>query len=278
MKTENEQKKEIDRTIKVDDIVSVPFGNKFLIGVVKDISKENITINNYTQNNISIPNNDNVYKFFPGQKFDFREFYKVDGNTPENLSVSERMNKFLSKTTVGSFSEFCSKNKADLVQLLKGNLTNNLYNGNSIITNEKGEKNLQSWACKFQLYRGKDGNLKMNTAWKQEKLQTKVYGVELTPEQLKNTIEKNQSIVIDRQSKEQIPFKAFCKFDKDLNSFVTSQYSEKIEELMKKSYAKKEGQTHEKSLSPTNTKERIELKEIKEDKGISKREKKGRGI
>jgi hypothetical protein len=275
MKTENEQKKEFDKTIKVDDIVSVPFGNKFLIGVVKDINKDNITINNYTQNNISIPNNDKVYKFFPGQKFDFREFYKVDANTPENLSVSERMNKFLSKTTVGSFSEFCKKNKADLVQLLKGNMTNNVFNGNSIITSEKGEKNLQSWACKFQLYRGKDGNLKMNTAWKQEKLQTKVYGVELTPEQLKNTMEKNQSIVIDRQSKEEIPFKAFCKYDKDLNAFVTSQYSVKVEELMKNSYAKKEGQEQTNSKPIKNIKEEVEMKEIKD---VPKKEKKGRSI
>ena len=239
MSTEQKQSKVAD-AIKAGDVVSVPFGAKYLCGIVKDVNPQNITIDNYKSNEILVPNNNKVYKFFPGQKFDIREFEKVDDNSPEKLSLKEKLDKFLSRTEVGSYKNLMANNKGDLVQLLKGQMTNNMFNGQSIITNPEGKQELKNWACKFQLFRGEDGNLKLNTAWKQDQLQTKVYGVELTPEQLKNTMEKNQSVVIERETKGQKPFKAFCKFDKDLNSFVTSQYNEVIAERMKVSYTKRE--------------------------------------
>lgn len=254
----------VDRTVKVGDVVSVPFGSKFLCGVVKDVKPESITLDNYKSNEIIIPNNNKVYKFFPGQKYDIREFQRVDDGTVEKISLKEKLNKFLSKTEVGSYDSLLAKNKGDLIQLLKGQLTNSIFNGQSVVPNAEGKNELKNWACKFQLYRGGDGNLKLNTIWKQEHLQTKVYGVELTPEQLKNTIENKQSVVINSETKQGIPFKVFCKFDKDLNSFVTSQYNEKVEERMKASYSKKE----EQGLSEKTSEKEVPLKKQSKGKGI----------
>lgn len=246
----NQKRQENEKAIKPGDVVSVPFGSKYLCGIVKAVTNEKITLDNYKNSEIEVPNNNKVYKFFPGQKFDMREFERVDDSTTEKLSLKEKLNKFLSKTDVGSFSNLVANHKGDLIQLLKGQMTNKLFNGQSLVQNPEGKQELKNWACKFQLYRGNDGNLKLNTAWKQEQLQTKVYGVELSPEQLKNTMEKKQSVVIERETKEGIPFKAFCKYDKDLNSFVTSQYDNKIAERMKASYSKKEEQAQSQKEAP----------------------------
>lgn len=335
----DQKRKANEKAIKPGDVVSVPFGSKYMCGIVKSVSTDKLTLDNYKNSEIEVPNNNKVYRFFPGQKFDAREFDKMDVNSPEylnykskaieflkenivseelknkgilivqqntpeeltqklqnflnsnknihpgiNLSptvfknfnefvekykpttLKERLDKYLSKTDVGSFYNFVANYKSDLIQLLKGQMTHKLFNGQSIVQNPEGKQELKNWSCKFQLYRGNDGNLKLNSAWKQEKLQTKVYGVELTPEQLKNTMEKNQSVVIERETKEGKPFKAFCKYDMDLNSFVTSQYDEKIAERMKASYSKKEEQAKTQKEAP-----------VQEQKQSNKRGK-GRGI
>lgn len=267
---ESTQKK-YSKVIEKGDVVSVPFGGKILCGVVTNVAPDKLTINNYTTDNILVPNNNLVYKFFPGQKYDLREFERVDENTTEKLSLKEKLNKFFSKTTVGSYDSFLKNNKGDLVQLLKGQMTNTMFNGSSIVKNEKGEQELKNWSCKFQLFRGPDNFLKLNTAWKQEKLQTKVYGVELTAEQIKNTVEKKQSIVIDRTTGTGVAFKAFCKYDSDLNSFVTSQHDVKIEERMKASYSKKETENQSQKEGP----KKEELKEIQKE---TQRKGKGRSI
>jgi len=199
-----------------------------------------------------------VYKFFPGQKYDLREFERVDESTLDKLSVREKLNKFLSKTDVGSFENLVKNHKGDLVQLLKGDLTNSLFNGSSIVTNKEGEKELKNWACKFQLYRGTDGNLKLNTTWKQDLPQEQVYGVALTADEISKMVDKKQSVVLERTRKDGVTFKAFCKYDKDLNTFVTSQYSEKIEEKMKVAYSKREnlGKTEKVEQSPAKKKGR----------------------
>jgi len=234
------QEREVEKAIQKGDVVSVPFGKSFLTGAVIDIDDKHIKIDNYKQEEVKIPNNELVYKFFPGQKYDLREFERVDESTPDKLSVRAKLNKFLSKTEVGSFENLVKNHKGDLVQLLKGDLTNSMFNGSSIVVNKDGEKELKNWACKFQLYRGTDGNLKLNTNWKQEQPQKQVYGVDLTPEEISKMVDKKQSIVLERTRKDGLAFKVFCKFDKDLNTFVTSQYSQRIEEKMKVAYSKRE--------------------------------------
>jgi len=251
---EKETQKEAQRLIQKGDVVSVPFGKGFLAGVVVDVDNTHIKINNYRQDDVKIPNNELVYKFFPGQRYDIREFERIDESTADKLSVRAKLDKFLSKTEVGSFENFVKNHKGDLVQLLKGELTNSLFNGSSIVTNKEGEKELKNWACKFQLYRGINGSLKLNTTWKQDIPIEEVYGVNLTADEIHKMKEKNQSVVLERTRKDGVPFKVFCKYDRDLNTFVTSQYSEKIEEKMKIAYNKKENldkeQTKTEQVSP----------------------------
>lgn len=247
--------------IEKGDLISVPVGNTYLQGTVDSINEENVILENYANGKVKIPNNDLIYKFFPGQKFDLREFNSIDNSSEQGLSIKDKLDAFLSKTEIGSFNSLVKNHPKQVAQLLAGKLTSNLYNGVSLIQNQKEEtKELKPWSAKFQLYRAADKSLKLDVKFQHEKLNVKIYGKELAPEQIALMKEKKQTIVLDLKNKQDQPFKVFAKYDKDLNRFITSPYNKKIEERMKASYSKKEDQI--KSKENKNTKGETANKEI----------------
>ncbi len=228
-----------DYKVELDRLVSVPFGQRYLQGVVKDISPEFLVIDNYTTGQVKVPNNDLIHVFFPGQKFDIREFGILDQNVTPPVSLRQKLDAFLEKTQFKSLDGLMMLNKKSVGQLLAGKLTSQIFEGSSLIKKEgQQSKVIVDWAAKFQLYRGKDKNLKLNIQFRQKELGLQVYGKDVTPEQHKEMTKNNKTITLDRENKKGEAFKVFAKFDKDLNRIVTSPYSKGIEERMIKSVAK----------------------------------------
>ncbi len=222
-----------------DDLVSVPFGGRYLQGIVKDIQKDHLIIENYGEGKVKIPNNKLVYKFFPGQKFDLRELNIVDQNSKDKLSLKDRLDSFLSKTEQKGFDALMKNNPKQVGQLLAGKLTSEVYKGSSMVQKpDENFKTMVNWAAKFQLYRAKDQNLKLDIKFQQEKLKLDVYGKDVTNTQLEEMKDKGQTVTLERTTNNGKDFKVFASFDKDLNRIVTRPYSEKIEERIKLSQAK----------------------------------------
>lgn len=268
MKQENNEKK-----IKEGDLVSVPFGNKFLQGTVESINKESLVINNYSNGKVQIPNNDMVYKFFPGQKFDLRELNSIDTSSEMGTSIRQKLDAFLSKTSVGNFDSLMKNYPKQVGQLLAGKLTSQMFKGASLVTEENSEvKTKKEWAAKFQLYRGRDKNLKLDVKFQRPNLDLKVYGEPVNENEKKALIENKNTIVLDRKSKGGQDFKVFAKYDKDLNSIITFPYSSKIEERIKKAQDKKKDQGLTKVQEKSNSLKTEGLKPAKTAKS------KGRSI
>lgn len=251
MENQNENK-ESRNEIKPGDLLSFPYASKYLQGICLDIKPDTILIDSKREGQIQIPNDKNVYKFFPGQKFDLREFNIPDLNSTEKLSVAQRLSSFLSKTTVGSYENFAKNHKNDLIQILTGKLTHNLYSGNTLVNNEEtGIKEMKNWQAKFQVYRHTNGSLKLYCHFKKEKQDLTAYGVEVTPEEKQKLLEKKQTIVlersiektIDENKKEKTNFKVFARYDNDLNSLVITPYNEEVEKKLKAAYELRESQS-----------------------------------
>lgn len=240
--------------IRANDLVSVPFGGSYLQGMVQDVQKDFLIIENYTQGKVKIPNNDLVYKFFPGQKFDLREFNIVDQNSEAKISLREKLDSFLSKTEHKGFDALMKNNPKQIGQLLAGRLTSEVYQGSSLVQKEGEEhKSMVNWAAKFQLIRGKDRNLKLDIKFQEEVLKLDVYGKEVTEDQRKELIDKGHTVTLDRTRNDGKDFKVFASFDKDLNRIVTRPYSEKIEERIKASQVKTNTLEKTKKTGPKKT-------------------------
>jgi hypothetical protein len=248
------QKTESSNVLEIGNLVSVPFGSSYLQGTVKSIDDNHLTIENYASGIVKVPNNDLVYKFFPGQKFDIRELNVIDENSKDKLSVKDKLNVFLGKTQYKSFDNLLKNHPKQVGQLLAGKMTSEVYNGASLIQ-KSGEnfKTMVNWSAKFQLVRGKDRNLKLQNQFKSQKfnLKEQVYGKPLSKDEIEATVKQGKTVTIDRVSNEGKPFKRFAKFDKDLNRIVTTPYSKKIAERITNSQAKSSKQTQTKSKTIT---------------------------
>lgn len=235
-----EQKSEADN-IEIGNLVSVPFGNTYLQGTVKDVNKDHLTIENYAAGQVKVPNNDLVYKFFPGQRFDIRELNLVDENSPDKLSTKEKLDTFLGKTQYKNFENLLKNHPKQVGQLLAGKLTSEVYKGSSLVQKPGEEvKTIVDWAAKFQLYRGSDKNLKLDLKFRSAKLDLKVYGKDLTKDETTAVLKEVKTITLDRTNKAGKDYKVFAKMDKDLNRIITSPYSKRVAERISKSVDKKE--------------------------------------
>jgi hypothetical protein len=257
---ENQDNNKSQNEINKGDLLSVPFNNKFLQGICVDITPEFITILNHKEGEVKIQNNEQVYKFFPGQKFDIREFSIPDQNSKDKLSVVQRIDAFLTKTSVGDYKSYAKtqKGKSDLLQLLSGKLTHTMFSGKSskIVEETKELKNFE-WNAKFQVFRKSNGSLKLDVQFKSEKQDLSIYGVEVTNDEKAKLLDENKTLTFTRTATDKdtgvkTEFKCFGRYDKDLNKIVTSPYNEKIEERIKASYERKE---KEKVAQKTDEKE-----------------------
>lgn len=264
------QKREIRvHTAEDPNIVSVPFGDKFLQGKVVEVGDNTLKIDNYTKGIITIPKDGNVIKFFPGQKFDLRELLSDTIRTGQKTSIKESLNKFLKGTKIGNVDNLIknSEHKKDLMALLSGKLSSLIKSQSVVeikakdekgnyIRDEKGnlkgtgESELKEWAAKFYITRNKEGDLKLNTEFQRQHLDNNVYGQPLTEEQQKqlkmevkdkdkNGKEYTFSPTIEGEGmrKDGEKFKVFIKLDKELNKYITFPYDE---EVAKKLQAKNE--------------------------------------
>lgn len=249
---------ETGKALENQVIVSVPFQGNFIKGVVLEENKDTVLIQNY--NNpmpLAIPNNDKIYRMQPGQKFDLRELYVVQ---KDGASIAQKIDSFLRKCPKykeGGFGQFMKENRKDFANLLYGKLTSDLIKGETFvekdIKRENGEtvkvQEMKVWEAKFGLKNGING-LKMDIQFKQPNL---IMGIgkehnfpneQISQEQVDKMMNQGQSAPYTFKTKTGEDYKVFVKFDKDLNKFITTPYSEKVQELMQKKYQTYEqGQT-----------------------------------
>lgn len=268
-KTQNQEQAYVPKfTPKVDEktgkalenqvIISVPFQGGFIKGVVLEENKDTVVIQNY--NNpmpLAIPNNDKIYRMQPGQKFDLRELSVIQ---KDGLSIAQKIDSFLRKTPKykeGGFGQFMKENRKDFANLLYGKLTSDLIKGETFVENEIKRENgetlkvqeMKVWEAKFGIKNGING-LKMDIQFKQPNL---IMGIgkehnfpneQISQEQVDKMMNQGQSAPYTFKTKTGEDYKVFVKFDKDLNKFITTPYSEKVQELMQKKYQTYEqGQT-----------------------------------
>lgn len=231
-------------------IVSVPFQGNFIKGVVLEENKDTVLIQNY--NNpmpLAIPNNDKIYRMQPGQKFDLRELSVIQ---KDGMSIAQKIDSFLRKCPKykeGGFGQFMKENRKDFANLLYGKLTSDLIKGETFVENEIKRENgetlkvqeMKVWEAKFGLKNGING-LKMDIQFKQPNL---IMGIgkehtfpneQISQEQVNQMMNEKRSVPYVFKTKTGEDYKVFVKFDKELNKFVTSPYSEKVHELMIKNY------------------------------------------
>lgn len=269
MSNEKEQELAQKREIRVHtdedpNIVSVPFGDKFLQGKVVEVGENHLKIDNYAKGVITIPKDKNVIKFFPGQKFDLRELQSDTIRNGQKTSIKESLNRFLKGTKIGNVDNLIknSEHKRDLMALLSGKLSSLIKSQTIVevkakdeegnyIRDEKGnlkgtgESELKEWAAKFYITRNKEGDLKLNTEFQRQHLDNNVYGIPLTEEQQKqlqmvvkdtdkNGNEYTFSPTIEGEGRRNDGerFKVFIKLDKELNKYITFPYDEKIAEKL----------------------------------------------
>ena len=232
-------------------IVSVPFQGGFIKGVVLEENKDTILIQNYNNSlPISIPNNDKVYRMQPGQKFDLREFTQQIGK--DGQTMWQKIDDFLKKSPqykAGGFNQYIKENPKELANLLYGKLTAGLVKGETLVIKEHKKENgetlkvqeISNWEAKFGVKNGVNG-LKMDIQFKQPEL---IIGIgkehpfpneQVSQEQVNQMMNENRSVPYVFKTKTGEDYKVFVKFDKDLNKFVTTPYSEKVHELMNKKY------------------------------------------
>ena len=252
--------KSYSKEIEVGNLVSIPYNSKFMQGIVTEVTDTTITINNKENGLINAMKNKDIYKFFPGQRFDLRELtapllkepIREENGKTIYKTVASKLDSRLANTPYRTFHNWKTQNPADLVQLLTGKLINNPIKGESLLPTrdaenkiiKDGPKRLVKWEAKIQLFRGKDGDLKIDTVYKNnQELNFKVYNKEVTEEEAEK-LKKGQSVAVTRTRNDGGEFKVFAKLDKDLNRLVTFPYSVKVEEIMQKAYAKKEGETN----------------------------------
>lgn len=232
-------------------IVSVPFQGGFIKGVVLEENKDTILIQNHNKSlPLSIPNNDKVYRMQPGQKFDLREFTQQIGK--DGKTMWQKIDDFLKKSPqyrAGGFNQYIKENPKELANLLYGKLTAGLVKGETLVIKEHKKENgetlkvqeISSWEAKFGVKNGVSG-LKMDIQFKQPEL---IIGIgkehpfpneQVSQEQVNQMMNENRSVPYVFKTKTGEDYKVFVKFDKDLNKFVTTPYSEKVHELMNKKY------------------------------------------
>lgn len=226
---------------KVGDLISVPFQGKYIKGIVEKENEKSIQIKNHENGLVNLPNNEQIVKMFPGQKYDFRELLVKNKNGKTPL---DKLNAILSKTPVGNYKNL---QKGDRVQLLTGGMTRNPIKVNALIKDENNpeQQNLISFNIKLQLTRNASKGLDVVSHKELKKPNIKVYGVDLTADEQLRAKDKGQTITIERTTKpkdglEPRSYKSFVMFDKDLNNYVTKPHSEIIETRIKKALAKKE--------------------------------------
>ena len=238
------------KPIESQVIVSVPFQGGFIKGVVLEENKDTVLIQNY--NNpmpLAIPNNDKIYRMQPGQKFDLRELSVIQ---KDGVSIAQKIDSFLRKCPKykeGGFGQFMKENKKDFANLLYGKLTTNLVQGETLVENEIKRENgetlkvqqMKVWEAKFGIKNGING-LKMDIQFKQPNL---IIGIgkehtfpneQISQEQVNQMMNEKRSVPYVFKTKTGEDYKVFVKFDKELNKFVTTPYSEKVHELMIKNY------------------------------------------
>lgn len=250
---------------KVGDLISVPFQGKYIKGIVEKENEKSIQIKNHENGLVNLPNNEQIVKMFPGQKYDFRELLVKNKNGKTPL---DKLNAILSKTPVGNYKNL---QKGDRVQLLTGGMTRNPIKVNALIKDENNpeQQNLISFNIKLQLTRNASKGLDVVSHKELKKPNIKVYGVDLTADEQLRAKDKGQTITIERTTKpkdglEPRPYKSFVMFDKDLNNYVTKPHSEIIETRIKKALAKKEQKKETPKKTTTST-----TKTISNAKGIT---------
>lgn len=229
--------KDISKEIQKGDLVSVPIGPNYVKGVVENVNKDTIQIDSIGSGKIDVANNKQVYKMFPGQRFDIRELNKVDTSNENGMTVVQKIDQLMAKTSVGNFKNMSN---GDKVALLTGKMTNTAYDSQSLVENKQtGRQEIKDYTFKLKLNKGKDGNLKLEPSFKRQNLDLNVYGETLTKDEADRAIKKNETLILNRTSKGGIKFKTFARFDKDLNRIVAIPHDNKIEERIVKSQKEK---------------------------------------
>ena len=186
----------------------------------------------------------------PGQKFDLREF--TQQVRKDGLTMWQKIDDFLRKCPqykAGGFNQYIKENPKELANLLYGKLTAGLVKGETLVVKEHIKENgetlkvqeMNSWEAKFGVKNGVNG-LKIDIQFKQPEL---IIGIgkehpfpneQVSQEQVNQMMNENRSVPYVFKTKTGEDYKVFVKFDKDLNKFVTTPYSEKVHELMNKKY------------------------------------------
>lgn len=162
---------------------------------------------------------DEIYQFFPGQKYDRTEIEALFKIKPAGLNFSDL-------------------NKSDLTRLMRGELTNTVFTG---VSNKEGKKVEYSFKMRPE-YSKAEKKLTLKPHFKNSELEmpTKVFGVELNEEQ-KMIATQGKSLIIDGISKDEKPFSVKVHYDQELNSFIADKFikkteTTKVEEEMKQKY------------------------------------------
>ncbi|PWN59566.1 hypothetical protein [Chryseobacterium oncorhynchi] len=162
---------------------------------------------------------DEIYQFFPGQKYDRSEIEALFKIKPAGINFSDL-------------------DKSDITRLMRGELTNSLFKG---ISDKDGKKVEYSFKMRPEYSKAeKKLTLKPHFKNNQSEIPTKVFGVELNEEQ-KMIATQGKSLIIDGISKDEKPFSVKVHYDQELNSFIADKFikkteTTKVEEEIKQKY------------------------------------------
>lgn len=156
---------------------------------------------------------DEIYQFFPGQKYDRSEI------------------KFLFKVKPAGIN-FSDLDKGDITRLMRGELTNTVFKG---VSDKEGQKTEYYFKMRPE-YSSKENKLTLKPYWKnkQDIMPTMAFGTALNENQIKDAAD-GKAIIVDGISKEEKPFTVKVHYDKDLNTFIADKFINKNELVNKES-------------------------------------------
>lgn len=202
-KEQNQEKQE--RELKVGNLASVKTDDGLFKGNIEAINGNDVTLKNLEGKTFHTTKDD-VYMFFPGQKYDISEIKPLFEKKPGGV-------------------EFNNLSKEDVSQLLRGNMTKTMFTGVS----QKEGKAGQEYSFKQRPeFNSETKQLELKPHFKNDRLilddQLKVFGQQITPEQLKS-LEEGKAIVVERSSTQTgKDYSAKFHYDTDLNDVIFDKF------------------------------------------------------
>lgn len=200
----SKQNKIENDSLKIGNLAVYNKENTFFKGQIDLVSGDTVTLKNLLGESANF-HKDQIYQFFPGQKYDRSEIETLFKVEPAGI-------------------KFSNLDKSDITKLMKGELTNTLFNGYTV---KDGEKLEYSFKMRPE-YSKTQGKLTLKPYWKNkfEEMPLAAFGANLTKEQIREASE-GKSIIVEGLSKEQKPFTIKAHYDKELNSFIADKFVNK---------------------------------------------------